>query len=556
MKKDTKMNINLYLLKNEVKGALQVLKDSSNGQVLNGIDGGAVELYYKNTPELSPNWVKKIMPFCQLNKTDLTSSSCSVVLLVKPNNLDRYFALCFGYGRNLLDIPMIEDNFGLKVALNVIDHEKVKSIDVKNLDTVVKNVKMDNSKETDFGSFGTDIERDILGGVVGIRKNIQSFKYARTIHGKDSVKFSSLIDIKELPSICCDLFRISELKDYQEHFRWIDYVKIVRNDKKLICDLDQVMIDLLHKNNVEKVWMCLPEIIDWYDKDGFSYTPNGSLYEDICMEECLKERKKNAGEITLEFLKNGKVYYHRASDNQVYLHWSIYNCIYCEVDNNEQRYILVGGNWHAVDKKYSKDIDEQLRGIKEYEGSCDFILYNRIREEDYNKGLYERNKTKSILFDHDMILHGGSRSSVEFCDLYYDKKEFIHVKRYSGSSTLSHLFFQGLTPAYLLKTDKDFRNKVNDKLKAVKHEELPESLDSSNYEIVYAIASKDNKKNIRDILPFFSKVTLVHIANQLKSAYGFKVSLKKILLDEGAIEKERIKINDKKKEKSRKTEGK
>ena len=127
MTKETKININLYLLKNEVKESLQALKDPSEGQVLNNIDGGAVELYYKNTPEVSPKWVKKIISLCQLNKTDLTSSSCSVALLVKPNNLNRYFALCFGYGRNLLDISMIEDNFGLKVALNVIDHEKVKS---------------------------------------------------------------------------------------------------------------------------------------------------------------------------------------------------------------------------------------------------------------------------------------------------------------------------------------------------------------------------------------------------------------------------------------------
>jgi len=105
-----------------------------------------------------------------------------------------------------------------------------------------------------------------------------------------------------------------------------------------------------------------------------------------------------------------------------------------------------------------------------------------------------------------------------------------------------------LTPAYLLKTDKAFRIKVNKKLKAKKCEEIPESIDSKKYEVVYAIATKDKQKNVRDILPFFSKVTLVHVANQLVGAYGFRLSLKKILLDEDAIENERIETNKKKKE--------
>ena len=35
-------------------------------------------------------------------------------------------------------------------------------------------------------------------------------------------------------------------------------------------------------------------------------------------------------------------------------------------------------------------------------------------------------------------------------------------------------------------------------------------------------------KDIRDLLPFFSKVSLVHTVRELKEAYGYKVSIKKI----------------------------
>ena len=551
-KKETKLRINLYLLKEDVKESLQALKKLPTGEELININNGIVELYYKNSPEKAPNWASKIKPFCKEGKFSVSSSTCGAILLIKPKKIDRYFALCFGYGSSLLEPASIEEGFGLKVALNVLNHEKIKSIDLKNLDTVIKNIRMDNSKETDFGSFGANIERDVLNAVVGVRKNFESFKYAENICGKDAIKFSTEIAISELPNLCTDLMIIYELDEYKQHFGWIDQVKIVRKDKKLLEALNKGMISIIQKSDWEKVWLAAPEIIDWYDKEGFSYTEKGEIHEDINFESFLSEKRKQATEIDLETLESNNIFYHSQSQNAPYLNWTVYKCVYCEVDLTGHRYILVGGNWYSIDKKYTKDINEQLQKIQPYKGTCNFVKYGRVNEKDYNIDLQKANEKKAALFDRKDIAYGGGHSSIEFCDVYFGNKEFIHVKRYSGSSTLSHLFFQGLTPAYLLKREPDFLIEVNKRLKEYGFNELKSGFDASSYEVVYAIATQEESKDIKDILPFFSKVALVHTHRDLTELYGYKVSLKKILLDKTAIKKEEQLLNQKKKEKQKK----
>ena len=74
-KKETKLRINLYLLKEDVKESLQALKKLPTGEELININNGTIELYYKNSSEKTPNWASKIKPFCKENKFNVSSSS-------------------------------------------------------------------------------------------------------------------------------------------------------------------------------------------------------------------------------------------------------------------------------------------------------------------------------------------------------------------------------------------------------------------------------------------------------------------------------------------------
>jgi uncharacterized protein (TIGR04141 family) len=181
--------------------------------------------------------------------------------------------------------------------------------------------------------------------------------------------------------------------------------------------------------------------------------------------------------------------------------------------------MLRNGVWYRVNDNFVDTINSYLDKIASYKFSLP--EYNHAREELYNKELSDKDKSYDLM-DKKNIAFGGIYSKIEFCDLIKDKKDFIHVKYYRSSSTLSHLFAQGLVAAETFVSDADFRKKLNTKLPT--HLRLVDTdvrPDSAKYCVVYAIATE--KKKI-DELPFFSKVTLKNAAKRL-GGLGFKVEI-------------------------------
>lgn len=156
--------------------------------------------------------------------------------------------------------------------------------------------------------------------------------------------------------------------------------------------------------------------------------------------------------------------------------------------------------------------------------------YTHADEEAYNKALAAA-LAGSCCLDRAMIPHGGGKSSIEFCDVMTDDKKLLHVKRYSGSAQLSHLFFQGVVSGELFVSDAAFRAKLNEKLPdGHKLADVGQRPDPRDYEVVFAIISKSAKPLE---IPFFSKVSLRNARRRLEG-YGYRVSKKKIVVSANA----------------------
>ena len=101
----------------------------------------------------------------------------------------------------------------------------------------------------------------------------------------------------------------------------------------------------------------------------------------------------------------------------------------------------------------------------------------------------------------------------------------IHVKKYGGSSVLSHLYQQGVVSGELFISSNRFRNEVNSRLSDdYKLDNVDNRPNTAEYEICYAI--------MRDVpgdlhIPFFSKVVMKNAVKRLQ-AFGYKVTKKKI----------------------------
>lgn len=70
-KTEAKLAVNLYLLKEDIKEAVQVFNDLPESEDLTNIKDGAIELYYINSPDKTPPWASKIKPFCKDSKFEI-----------------------------------------------------------------------------------------------------------------------------------------------------------------------------------------------------------------------------------------------------------------------------------------------------------------------------------------------------------------------------------------------------------------------------------------------------------------------------------------------------
>lgn len=196
--------------------------------------------------------------------------------------------------------------------------------------------------------------------------------------------------------------------------------------------------------------------------------------------------------------------------------------MYADLNLEGHQYLLNDGKWYEVDQDYVHKVQQYYENATL--SDIPMLDYAWKEEKEYNVAVCNKYSDRYCLMDRRNIYQGGS--PIEFCDIYSCDKQFIHVKKYNGSSVLSHLFFQGYVSAENF-FDLAYRQKANKVLG--KNFKVPETdtISASEYEVVFAIAKDNLEEGVRQEIPFFSKVSFRSVSRKLKH-YGFKVSIRGI----------------------------
>ena len=516
MKKKTH-GLTILLMKHNITLASQAVKEPGSLISLDvEVDDTSGTLYYKQNPSHPPAWVKLFKPKLGSKLDTLFNSGTAAVLFVPSGT--SLFAITFGYGKSLLKADCYEENFGLRVVLNSVDPEKLRSVDVQSLDAIPLNRRSQASVATGIAEFGLDIEQDLVYAATGQPKD---HKLGKQLTGKDALKVSVPVTIDDFPALLDKLHSQFNATTYKASFAWVDHLSEVR-DRFLVTQLDSDLTTKIQSKDFNRTWLSIPEIIDWADVEGFKYQrpKQGTSQEDIDWESYLAFLGDETAH-TVETFKKQYVHCISESSGQTLHSWPVYRCIYCELEHDGGTYALNNGKWYRVDSDFLNALNQTISSISI--SSLALPDYNNKDEGSYNQDVHESNPAYFALMDKKMIYYGGGSSQIEFCDLYSTDKHLVHVKRYGGSSVLSHLFAQGTVSARLLLSDSDFRKKVNEKLPATHRLANPsQKPDAGQFEVVYAIASNGDTTNFE--LPLFSKINLRNCFNQLQT-YGMKVSI-------------------------------
>lgn len=485
-------------------------------------DGTDYDFYWK-TSNSSPAWAELFQDVAEVDHEKIRARGAQGLLIFEQS--ERIFCITFGHARHFLNPLAIERNFGLKAALGLSNPAQIKSIDKTNLDRNPIKSRTQAARNSAITAFDFKFDWEIMKSLTGEVEDPVG-EYKEIITGSDSVSLYTDVTIGSLKQTTQRLLDGYQSDAYKEKYPWIDHIVPLR-DSALTSELDEILLEKIVNEDIDNVWIAPPELIDYENFSGFSYRRRRAsakasqpLSPELDLATCLKEKKFDK-KSTLPQLKTTPIFLYGA-DDQVVKKWPLYRCLNCELEHVGLLYLLNEGGWYLINQDFAAAVNDYFMSCPE----ADFDLppYNGLNEAEYLETVADSDTF--FLLDRKLVLPEGATSRIEFCDLITNEHTLIHVKKYSGSSTLSHLFSQGYVSAESLLRSPNLVAQVNTYLGELGDYEFEFDQDQlpRPCKIVFAVMQK--KAGALDI-PFFSKVNFRHFARQLIDM-GFRVELKKI----------------------------
>lgn len=512
-----KEKLSIYLVRNANKKDDEFIKiDKAKNGIeikLDGVDYAF--LYAKNSFKNTPSWTKLFTHYEHID-ADYFGMSSNVGAVFVVRAFGYAFILSFGSGFHLIKDEEIERDFGLRVTLNSVDPDKLRSLDKASYDHNPLNSRTQSTKDVDIFNLHLDSESELLYAVTGTSL-VKEF--GSQVTGRDALTLAVDITLEQLSGILHEAISRYK-KKLPDKFSWVENINRVRYQDEIdILDLE--LDDYFSSGRYTNFWLGEPEIVDWEGQVGYSFDmyPRTPRHIILTLDDYIEYLN---GEPISVFRLKGDVIHINNSDFISTKSWSVYRCLYAEIIFGDVYYILRNGMWYKINQDFVNSVDEYLVDLSDYD--FDFPIYDHEREDIYNDYLC-KNYSNFSLMDKKNIAIGGVYDKLEHCDLIRNGCDFIHVKYYRSSGTLSHLFFQGMVAAEAFIKDKDYRKKLNPKLpESIRLDDVNSRPNPNKYKVVYAIATV---KNLPQELPFFSKVTLKNTLKTLK-ALGYIVSIARI----------------------------
>lgn len=468
------------------------------------------------------------------HKPVLFTANVQAVLLVERQieGIERKFLVTFGMGRNLIKTDCIQDKFGMYVVLNSIAPDTVRSVDINILESIPKHDRIQSTKLSKMNAFNLNAERDLLRALTGKAKDDYVNVLGETVTGADILKIAVDISVDNLPRRLEEIYSIYKLQDYKANFGFIDKITPIK-DSTLRNSLNTEVIRRLNEGELDLVWMSIPELVNWEDINTIRYTPKGDDYYDLDIKTLLSDVYLDEP-VNLALLSSKYVYAFNSLGFKID-NWNVYRCLCSEVENEGKQYILTNGLWYLIEETFAREVNEYYLNADLADLHLEDSRLNES-EGDYNERIAGLDTAQRLMMDRRLVKPFEGQDPIEFCDIYTINKELVHVKRYSGSATLSHLFNQGMVSGELL-IQQEFRKRLNSELKTIgrekehrdlsawKVEQNDRSFHRDDYKVIFAIIS--DTEGDRPSIPFFSKVAFRHVCRTLKG-YGYQVSLMKI----------------------------
>lgn len=528
-----KIKLNVVLLKDNLNIAAPetFIENYIQDNEINFNKGNLNAILYKKLGSYSePKWVESLK-----NKivgdfaSDFPSNQSSgVTLFIEVQN--RIFAINFGtLGRFNINRNLIEKTFGIYTANKLLNNDLTATI--KSAYSRVNETNPVNKQR----QYGADISNNQL--FLSMEDNealkelavisYESEDFSRMIGKYSSLNVQFLFTDTEIPCFQYLQPKLSKLLDIYNSVSTDDIKKLFKGIYPLNSTESQDLNAQLPNKliiSTDTFFLFEPEID--YDFSLIAAIKIGDeLYDELSLSAYLSKNPQPSFEI----LSEDKVLFLN-EDEDVIKEWSILECLYGEIEENNTNYILSGGEWFEVSKDKYDRISHAIDEITDTE----FVIPDHIKENikeaikqaatqnpKINKenifNTHLSNHIHGYLFDEAAKQINLYEDRFEVCDVLH-QNTFFHVKYNYGASALSHLFNQGYVSA---KSYAEFTSKYAEAVNV----HIPDvtnhlSTQFDNATVHYLILNDKSQ----DRLTFFSKMALEDKIRTLQ-AMKFNVNL-------------------------------
>ncbi|MEE8659197.1 Sporadically distributed protein, TIGR04141 family [Acetobacteraceae bacterium EV16G] len=468
---------------------------------------------------------------------------------------DVCYAAVFGqHGDIFLNKDHIVYDFGIKVAMNICDVEKLKRIQTTEHEAISRQTERQASIGTRLGVFNIDSETELLRKISGhVKEDFKSL--IKTFQGKESISLAfpndKNVDWTFLIDVCRKLEERFNSKDYTETELKVYDLFPAENDPVIIKELDRLLCKAIIEGNFDAIHLAPPHFLK-DDDYSFCYRERGKgknsleTFEDLNIKDLLKIRGRNLDDLDAPKLKKWIIFNYCSELDETRSLWNAYQCVVAEIERDGRSYILSSGQWREVSSELKATVNRYLKRLNnafdlDYLPS-DVNIFDRHDGKNHEcifNNFAAQKCPELYLFDRARLEIAGKKL-YEMCDLLHSDRSIIHVKRFtSGSASINHIFTQGRFYAHAFVTEADCRVQMakfvesdEEPINASKNKSnflkiLPKNkaeINEKEYCVVFCILHEKPSLSIND-LPFMSQYEFMRSHRFLTEDRNFKVSV-------------------------------
>jgi uncharacterized protein (TIGR04141 family) len=448
---------------------------------------------------------------------DIQQSLAGAIVFIPVNA--RFFALTFGHTYQYLKEFSYEYGFGLKMTLNSLNPNKLKSTDILNPEDS-RRQRIQSPIGSDITFFNFDRDSSIIKRLTGKVKDEYKNLISNTT-GANNLTVGIKKRPEDIPRFLSEILTIYNKNNYKETFPDLHNI-VPLQDPLIIEELNTKLLEAFSRKEDELV-LAVPDMVD-YTTDLYIYFSGSGrkqvkIYPDVYIDYYREYLSSNfQGNVTVQDLKKHSMNLCN-EDGKSTKSYSVFKSLLfnCEMDNNY--YHLTEGQWYQIEKSYLKNLEKNLDTYF-YDDKL-LIKYNHKSENDYNTKISDIDK-RFICLDKENIAP-KNQSQVEPCDIYIvldETAKFYHVKFLTRSASLSHLFNQGLVSVELIRTEQESKDKLKEIIEQKTTMEQKQGyiapIINEKIQVVYAIITRKDSNKKSHNLPLFSKIALKKCINAFK----------------------------------------